>query len=131
MFGLVVLSVFRCSFMASMNTGLGNVIIMVCLIHAYLRTRGVRGSLINNGDDCVVIMDRNSLQRFNSHLREWFLQMGFNLTVESTVRVLEKIKFCQCQPVFNGVEYVMVRGLVAALQKDSISITKRTGIDIS
>jgi len=34
--------------------------------------------------------------------------MGFNMVVEEPVYELEKVVFCQSQPVFDGVSWTMV-----------------------
>lgn len=117
-----------CRASGDMNTGLGNCLLMCCMVHSYISQRQIRASLINNGDDCVVIMSSNDLQRFGSYLTQWFRGMGYTMKVEAPVRVLEQIEFCQCHPVWNGNRYVMVRNLSAALQKDTISITSRPAI---
>lgn len=106
-----------------MNTSMGNCLIMCALVWAYARARGCRVSLVNNGDDCVVFLDRGQLKQFMSGLDSWFLGMGFKMTVEEPVYEIEKIEFCQAHPVAvgNG-EYLMVRNLEASLAKDGITL---------
>jgi len=53
-----------CRMSGDMNTALGNCLIMCALVHCYLQTRGIRGSLANNGDDCTVIIERKDLVKF-------------------------------------------------------------------
>jgi len=103
-----------------MNTGLGNCLIMCSLIHAYCKERTVEVKLVNNGDDCVVIMENKDLAKFSYGLREWFEEMGFDMKVENPVYTLEEIEFCQTQPVFDGTDYVMCRNPTIAMAKDSI-----------
>lgn len=111
-----------------MNTGMGNCLLMCAMVHAYLRHTQVRGSLCNNGDDCVVIMERCDASRFRSGLAKWFHEMGFTMKVEDTVDVLEQIEFCQSRPVFDGEQWVMVRR--DAMAKDLTSILDLTrGVD--
>ncbi len=118
-----------CRASGDMNTGLGNCLLMCCMVKAYLRKRNVVASLLNNGDDCVVIMDSSDLQRFKSNLDLWFTEMGYTMKVEDTVHVVERIEFCQCHPVWNGERWTMIRNLSASLEKDTISITERKGRD--
>jgi len=105
-----------------MNTGLGNCIIASCLVKAYCDAKNIQFELVNNGDDCVVIMQRSSLSCFNKGLDEWFLEMGFNMVVELPVYHIEHIRFCQAAPVFDGECWVMVRDPHTSLAKDCVSL---------
>jgi len=100
-----------------MNTGSGNCVLMCAMVWAYAEHVGVQIKLANNGDDCVVFMEERDLMRFSAGLDHWFLEMGFQMTVEPPARVFEKIEFCQSQPVFDGESYVMVRN-IRAFTKD-------------
>jgi hypothetical protein len=106
-----------------MNTALGNCLIMCALVWAYSRARGVHTKLVNNGDDCVVFMERRDLAKFMAGLDEWFLEMGFRMTCEEPVYELEHIEFCQMHPVRVATGYTMVRNIVTALHKDTMCLT--------
>lgn len=54
------------------------------------------------------------------------MRFGFNITVEDTVYDLEKVVFCQMQPVYTATGWTMVRQLDRALSKDLMTV-----IDIS
>lgn len=110
-----------------MNTSLGNCILMCGMIWSYLQERGVVGSLANNGDDCVVFMERADLGKFSRGLREWFLTLGFNMTVEEPVFEFEHLEFCQTKPVFDGVIYTMCRNPITAIAKDSVMLNPWQG----
>jgi hypothetical protein len=103
-----------------MNTSLGNCVLMCTMIHAYLLHRGVNGQLANNGDDCVVFIERHDLPKFSEGLFDWFWDMGFNMQIEKPVFEFEQVEFCQCKPVFDGVVWRMCRNPVSALAKDSV-----------
>ncbi len=107
-----------------MNTSLGNCVLMCSMIKQYSLDRGVRTLLANNGDDCVVFMEACDLGKFSAGLNDWFLEMGFNMTVEEPVYEFERIEFCQTQPVRYGgpTEYVMVRHPKWAIAKDTVSV---------
>jgi hypothetical protein len=105
-----------------MNTSSGNCLIMCALVWSYCRKRGVKASLINNGDDCVVFMNRAHLRYFMCELDSWFLALGFRMAVEKPVFELEKVEFCQAHPIFVGDGYIMVRNLEASLAKDSVCL---------
>lgn len=105
-----------------MNTALGNCLIMCALVYAYLEERGVTGSLANNGDDCIVIIEQRDLPAFQAGLSEWFRSMGFLMKIEEPVDFIEGIEFCQTHPVWTVDGYVMVRNFPKALAKDCLSL---------
>jgi len=101
-----------------MNTALGNCLIMTGLVWSYLKDIGVVGKLINDGDDCVVFLERADLSKFTDGLKDWFLAKGFTMKVEEPVDVLEHIEFCQAHPVWNGEQYSMCRNIQKCLFTD-------------
>lgn len=108
-----------------MNTSLGNCILMCAMIKQYSLDRGVRTLLANNGDDCVVFMEAEDLERFSQGLDRWFLDMGFSMTVEPPCYNFEEIEFCQTHPIFVGPrhnDYIMVRHPKWAIAKDTVSL---------
>lgn len=109
-------------FSGDMNTAMGNCMIMCFMVIAYCRERGVRFDLVNNGDDCVVFMERQDEARFRVGLEQWFLDLGFRMVAEETVDVLEKVEFCQMHPVLVGGAYRMVRNVGTAIEKDSFCV---------
>ncbi|APG76495.1 hypothetical protein 2 [Hubei tombus-like virus 7] len=104
-----------------MNTGLGNCILMSSLVRQYVLERGVVAKLANNGDDCLVFMERRDLKRFSDGLQSWFLRFGFNMTVEQPSVEFEECEFCQMRPVYAD-GWIMVRNPRAALSKDTMAL---------
>ena len=104
-----------------MNTALGNCLIMCSMVHSYLSTRVGRFRLANDGDDCVVIIERRDLKKI-SDLSSYFLKLGFNMKIEDPVDIFELIEFCQAQPIWTPDGWVMVRKVADSIAKDSISI---------
>jgi hypothetical protein len=117
--GVVKYTVTGTRMSGDMNTSLGNCVLMCSMIHAYLAERGVRGQLANNGDDCVVFLERKHLKKFMGGLSEWFLRLGFNMAIEDPVDEFERIEFCQTRPLFDGQQWLMCRNPFTALAKDS------------
>jgi hypothetical protein len=110
-------------FSGDMNTALGNCIIMCAMVYSYLAEKGLSGKLVNNGDDCVVFIERCDLVKFTTGLDEWFLKLGFRMTVEKPVFNLAEVEFCQAHPIRVGNDdIVMVRNIPTVLEKDSMSI---------
>jgi hypothetical protein len=105
-------------FSGDMNTALGNCIIMCAMMWTWAKSVGVPIKLVNNGDDCVAIMEQEHLIAFTDGLENKFLKWGFRMTVEEPVYEFNQIEFCQMRPIFNGERYVMVRNIRTALGKD-------------
>nr|UHS72295.1 MAG: hypothetical protein 2 [Tombusviridae sp.] len=104
--GCIKYKVNGCRMSGDMNTSLGNVIIMCTLMYAYFESKGLLHSvkLLNDGDDCVIIMDRRNLRKFQEGLTDWFLEMGLTMEYDGIYRTLEEIEFCQSRPVKMGKE---------------------------
>jgi len=108
-------------FSGDMNTALGNCLIMCGMMWSYAKERGVDIAFINNGDDCVVFMEREDYPRFVVGFDQWFLDLGFRMVVEPPVYEFNKIEFCQMKPIRTIRGTVMVRNFDTAREKDSCS----------
>lgn len=124
--GKVKYRVDGCRMSGDINTSLGNCLIMCAMVHAYSKHCQVPCSLINNGDDCVVFMEKADVARFSIGLDAWFREMGFIMVAEEPVYDIEKVIFCQTQPIWVDGGYRMVRDPKVAAAKDC-----RTVVDIS
>jgi hypothetical protein len=101
-----------------MNTSLGNVLLMCLMVYAYMGTKQFPYHLLNDGDDCVLIFDKANLHQIDD-LSDWFLQLGFRLTIERPVYELEQIDFCQSRPIeVNPGVWRLVRDPRVTLSKD-------------
>jgi len=103
----------RCS--GDMNTAMGNVIIMTGLIWTYMRKKGIKYRLVNNGDDSNLVISRCDRSKLDD-LQPWFEKMGYGMKIENETSVLEKVVFCQSQPVFTARGWIMVRQLKAIMK---------------
>lgn len=103
------------------NTGMGNCLLMSCMVIAYCEHVGIQFRLANNGDDCVLFVDRSDLARLDG-IDQWMLDFGFTLTREEPVYVLEQVVFCQAQPVRCANGWRMVRDPRVAMSKDCVSL---------
>ncbi len=110
----------RCS--GDLNTSLGNCILMCSMIYVYSRVRMVDIELANNGDDCVVFMERQDLVRFQRNLDVWFRHCGFAMQCEEPSYEFEQIEFCQTRPVQLPTGWRMVRNHSAVLTKDPMCL---------
>lgn len=106
-----------CRMSGDINTSLGNCIIMCGLIHTYMNEHDLDCEVVNNGDDNVLILEREHLHKV-ANLGPWFLEFGYTLTLEDVVDEIEKIEFCQSQPIWTPFGYRMVRQPKNAVAKD-------------
>lgn len=109
-------------FSGDMNTSLGNCIIMCAMVYSYASSINLNIRLANNGDDCMVFMERDDASKFNAGLVEYFFKLGFRMTVEPIVDVFERVEFCNMRPIAHHSGHVMVRNFNAAREKDSICL---------
>lgn len=109
----------RCS--GDMNTALGNCLLMCAMNYELILDadlhRNVR--LFNNGDDCVFVGEHGDISRLHARAIAHFRVFGFLLEVEPVSRIFEKLSFCQMQPVYDGVNWRMVRDPFVSLSKDA------------
>lgn len=121
-------SVGRCS--GDMNTGCGNTILQCSMMFSFISNQPFTKwpSLMVNGDDSFVICEAEDLHLLRP-FSEFCRELGFVLKVEEPVNTLERISFCQMNPVFNGEQYVMMRSFPKCISKDTFTtknITKET-----
>jgi hypothetical protein len=109
------------------NTALGNCILMCAMVWTYAKEKGVSCHLANNGDDCVVFMEEDDLNKFVNGLDKWFESVGFRMKVEEPVNSFESLEFCQTNPVFNGTDWLMVRNPKTCMIKDAMCIHSMNG----
>nr|QNT09934.1 RNA-dependent RNA polymerase [Ethiopian tobacco bushy top virus] len=107
--GFVKYTVQGCRMSGDMDTALGNCVLMVLMTRHLLLTLGIPHELLDNGDDCIVIMDREHLDKFNLAVKPYYSNLGFTMKVEEPVYTLERVDFCQTRPVYDGQKWRMVR----------------------
>lgn len=103
------------------NTGMGNCLLMSSMVIAYCEHVGIEFRLANNGDDCVLFVEKVDLPKLKG-IDAWMLEFGFTLTREEPVYVLEQVQFCQAQPVLCASGWRMVRDPRTAMSKDCVSL---------
>ncbi len=106
-----------CRMSGDMNTSLGNKFLMCLMAKSYLDSKSFPIEFVNNGDDCLMITEKNNLSKLDD-IDTFFRDFGFNIVREDPVYEMEHIEFCQTQPLYcNGV-WRMVRKLRSCLTKD-------------
>jgi len=112
-----------------MNTSLGNVSLCVAML-IVLRNRLNNGmTFINDGDDCVAFMPRSKSAAFLQEVKGFYLEHGFTMKVELPVDEMERIEFCQSQPVCIGGEWRMVRAPSKVVRQDYLADRSHTNTE--
>jgi len=104
-----------------MNTGLGTCLIACSILYSFAKHVGLECRLIDNGDDFVVICERDDMAKLEG-LHDFCKKLGYYMVMEEPVYELEEIEFCQTHPVWDGKGYRMVRNYPAAIGKDMLSL---------
>lgn len=105
-----------------MNTSLGNKLLMCLMSKSFIDSLGVRVGFVNNGDDCLMFLERKHLSRLAT-LKSWFAGFGFKIVTETPVYEFEHIEFCQCKPLYCNGFWRMVRNVKLCLLKDSTAVS--------
>ncbi len=127
--GMIRYKVDGCRMSGDMNTAMGNCLIACAITHDFFRRRGMRARLLNNGDDCVVIVEKECAAEVKSGMVRHWRQFGFQCELECDADIFEQIEFCQMRPVYDGEKYIMVRNPLISLSKDAYSVGPWNGIN--
>jgi len=106
------------------NTSMGNITIVVCLVHNLLKRNDLldKITVINDGDDNRFIGEYEHIKLLDKLLEPYFLSYGFEIESTPITRVLEQNTFCQANPVYTVEGYKMVKNPYKSILKDSIMI---------
>lgn len=77
-----------------MNTALGNCVIMIAMLMAWLRDCS-KFDILDDGDDALVFLERVDLERLLARVESDFLNYGFKVRVEGVFDSPHKVEFCQ------------------------------------
>lgn len=91
-----------------MNTALGNCILMIVMVIDMLAEGGVVGQILDDGDDCLVVLNLPDLDKF---LRVAALASRYGMTVkvENVAFCMEDVEWCQSRPILTVLGWKFVR----------------------
>jgi hypothetical protein len=117
-------SVSGCRMSGDMNTALGNCVLMSLMCYAYRLHTGIRMSIMNDGDDCLLIAEAEHEHMIRNGCHAFFTEFGMNVTLENTARVIEHVEFCQARPVWSSVHdgYIFTRDPWKCLSADASGV---------
>ncbi len=105
-----------------MNTALGNCLQMSTMVWSITRRAGVPCTMINDGDDGVIFLEKKDLSRLLAYLPPACLTYGHEVVLEPPAYKIEDIEFCQCKFVWRPNGYIAVRHIAASFDKDAMSL---------
>lgn len=89
-----------------MDTSLGNCLIMFLMLKIYLLSHKVKHSLMINGDDSLIVIERRDLEKCRDI--QIFKKFGFNMKFEVAMTI-EEAEFCQARLINTDYGVTMSR----------------------
>jgi len=80
-----------------MNTALGNCMLMVTFVATFMEER--KYDMLDDGDDCLIIIEKSDLDWFQQHVTGAFLEYGMEVKVESVAHSIPEVEWCQGHPI--------------------------------
>jgi len=122
--GCVKYTVLGNTMSGDMDTASGNCLIMCAVTWTVMSEMGIRCEYINDGDDGVLIVEADQVERVRTEFQRRFLDFGFTMRWDGEARTLEEVEFCQSRPVTDGSGWRMVRDPRVAMAKDAITLKR-------
>jgi hypothetical protein len=98
-----------------MNTALGNCIIVSAMVIAFMLPRREKFDILDDGDDCLLIVESNCVQGILRDIEREFLAFGHELKIEKIAYELEEVLWCQSNPVLTKFGYKFVRNPIKVM----------------
>lgn len=92
-----------------MNTALGNCVIVIAMVLGFMLPRGKHFDLLNDGDDCLLIVEMPDLNSVVKDITPAFLEYGHEVKIENIATEIEHVIWCQSQPVYTHLGLKFVR----------------------
>lgn len=83
-----------------MNTALGNCVIMICMVLAFMRQLGIpHWDMFDDGDDCLLIIESSDLEIVLASVKDCFLSFGHEAKIEKVAHTMSSVSWCQSSPI--------------------------------
>lgn len=93
-----------------MNTASGNCGVTTVMVMAWMKIIGMRKwDMLDDGDDCLVIVERVHLDLLLQTAGPTFLEFGHVCKIESVSFTLEGTEWCQSHPIYDGARWRFIR----------------------
>lgn len=94
-----------------MNTALGNCILMLLMVVQYVNechNVGKHFEILDDGDDCLLFLEREELDIVNARMIEYFAGFGMKLKLECIAHRLSDIEWCQTKLIETAEGWMFV-----------------------
>lgn len=93
-----------------MNTALGNCVIMISMLVAFMRMLNIREfDILDDGDDVLLFIEQQCVDRVLRKAPAFFESMGHEIKVDGQAHEFEEIVFCQAHPILTSKGWNFVR----------------------
>lgn len=83
-----------------MNTALGNCVLMILMLVTYLLHIAIdKFDILDDGDDCLLIVEGADYPRVADTVHSEFLHYGMEMKVDGVARRMEEVVFCRSKPI--------------------------------
>jgi len=97
-----------------MNTALGNCLLMITMVSCIMK--GMKYDILDDGDDCLLIIEKELEPWCQENLYEAFLEFGMEIKLENIAYDIENVEWCQAHPVeYAPGKYKFVRDPIKVL----------------
>lgn len=104
-----------------MNTALGNCVIMIVMVCAFMKHHPCQWDLLDDGDDCLLIVNNPDLPWVLENAQKIFLNYGHEVKIEKVAREMAAVSWCQCAPIeYQFGKWKFVRDPIKAMSNDLV-----------
>lgn len=103
-----------------MNTAIGNIVIMLCMMIALCNSvlKLLKWDCLDDGDDILVILEESDVSRFQTALTPTFRSFGMDMKMDAPVASIHEVEFCQSKVIeFAPDKFKFVRNYTSVLSK--------------
>lgn len=106
-----------------MNTALGNCLLMLIMLFTYASAHLQKWDSLDDGDDCLLIIEEEDLDSVLSTITQDFLDYGMELKVEHIASSIFEVIFCKSGVVeYSPARFKFVRDYRAVISKSLCGI---------
>lgn len=111
-----------------MNTALGNCIIMIIMVMAFMKRFGVHYDILDDGDDCLLIVEAENVTTIRESVHGAFLSYGHEVKIEKVAYSLPEVSWCQSSPIeYAAGKWKFVRNPWKVMSCDLVGVRWKVG----
>jgi hypothetical protein len=106
------------------TTSLGNTVLNSAMLRAWLSCSGVDGEVFLDGDDSVIVVEKDDLARLLP-VKEFMLKLGMTTVIEGITENISEVEFCQGRVAYGSNGPYFCRNVEAMIPKLMLSPERR------